>query len=207
MAKGFFIKDEINNHIKYYYKQYFYSVIVLFCGLLLAIILSLTKQDFLNVLNSKDQQVFDFITGNIKRIDIFYERLKNCYIYLVVIFLFNLSTYSSFLSFLFVGYQFFLVFISCFSIISIYGLTGVLLAIFLILPINLINCLVMVIYNVVLSKRVFNAKKYKLKFRESFKENNNYVFVLCCVLASIIISFFYSFILPLFIKNLAIIVY
>ena len=207
MSKVFFIKDELNAHFVNHSKQYYISIFVTILAIVIGLILSFSDYSYLSILNAKENMLFDYILGSINKVEIFYEKLKNVFLSLVVVFALNISVYSSFLAYIYVGYQFVLLILSTVSIISLYSFFGVLIVIFLILPINLIYYLILNSYNCILSKRASIANSLKLGFIDSFKENKTYVYIFIVIIMFLILCIIYSFILPLFVKSFWFILY
>lgn len=207
MAKSYFFKDEIEIHIRDHSKFYLFSGVVSVLGIIVGIFISLSNLNYLSILKSSDKILFDYITGSVDYISIFYTRLKDSFIFIIVLFLFNLSVYSSFLGYIFIGYQMSLIVLSCKAVVSLFGFSGVLNALLIIIPINLLLGFNMVVYNSVLSRRVFYAHKYKVKFKDSFCEDGTWKYCLMSIIFALIICILSSFILPLLFKSLIVVVY
>lgn len=207
MANNLFIKERINYHFRRNATLYTFTILALVVGIVLGLYLTFTDFNYTSLLTSSDKTMFDYITGTASYVDIFYSRLLSILGCLFIIFIFNLSVYTSFLGYIFIGYQTTLFVLSCSAIISLYGFTGLLNVLLFILPINVANIFVMVISNVLSTRRAVDQKEYRLNFFESFKEDKYIYAFLICLLFALVICLIHSFVLPLIIKSFVVINY
>jgi len=173
----------------------------------LGLYLSFTDYSYTSLLSSGDKNIFDYVTGAASYTSIFYSRLINNFLLILIIFVLNLTIYTSFLSLIFIGYQSCLIVLSCSAIISLYGLSGVINVILLVIPINLLNLIIVVAMNSLCFRRAIIQNKFKLSFFESFKEELIFKHIIICVLISFILCLVYCFIVPLFMKSFVVINY
>ena len=207
MANSFFIKDKITYHFRRNSTLYCFMIISFIVGVVVGLYFIFTDFKYTSLLTSSDKIIFDYITGTASYVDVFYSRFTNIVICLLIIFVFNISSYTSFLGYIFVGYQTSLFVMSCGAIISLYGLSGVLNVVLFVVPVNLINIIIMMISNVLCSRRALSQKEFKLKFFQSFKEDDFLLFYFTCVLCALGVCLINSFVLPLLIKSFVVINY
>jgi len=207
MSKSFFNKNDITEHFSKCKNLYIITVVTLIISIIIGIVLSFGDFNYLSILNSSDNKIFDLIIGDFKPKEMYYLKLKNILLFFMIIFLLNTNVYSSFLSFVYLGYQFLLFVFTCIGVVNLNGFVGLINVVFLLIPINLIYYFIMVVFNCVLVNRAFVAYKYRYKFLDSFKSENVLRLIIVCFILSIIVCFVYSYIVPLFIKSLVFVVY
>lgn len=207
MAKSFFIKDAISEHFKNNKKGYIFSLLSVLIGIIVGLYLSFADYSYTSLLSSSDKNIFDYVTGSVSYSSVFYSRLLNNLLFILIIFVLNLTVFTSFLSLIFIGYQTCLIVLSCTAIISLYGFSGVLNVVLLVVPINVLNLVIILIMNSLCFKRAYNQNKYKLRFIDSFKEEDFLKQFFICLVISFILCFIYCFIVPLFIKSFVVINY
>jgi len=207
MAKVFFIKDKIVDHFNIHKKYYYFSIISFIVGLLIGLILSFTEYAYMSLLNSSDNIIFDYITGEASYLSIFYSRIKDICLCVLIIFILNITIYTSFLSYIFVGYQMCLLVLSCAALIIMYGFSGILNVILIMLPINILNYFILNIINSLCVGRASRQRRFKESFFSSFKGNDYFVSFCICLLVILVLCAFNCFVMPLFIKSFVVINY
>ncbi len=208
MAKSSYVLgDKIKQHFKD--NAYLYCLVIVFAtvGIVIGIYLSVTGYRYTSLLSASDKNIFDYINGTASYTSIFYARLIDVFVCLLIILVFNLSIYTSFLSYIFLSYQMALIVLSSSAIISLYGFTGIINVVLFVLPINLANFVIMSIAICISIERARAQKTYKLKFAESFKATDFFKGYFICALLMLIVCVVHSFILPLFIKSFVVINY
>lgn len=207
MAKSFFIKDEINDHFKLHLRYYITTFSFFVVGLLFGVVLIFSDFNYMAILKTSDNVLYDYITGTANNSLIFYSNLKSLFVFALLIFIFNLATYTSFLSCVLISYQVSLLVLSIKAVISMFGFSGVISCLFFVLPINLLIMFILVIYNSILLRRVFYARRNNLSFIQSFSEGGLYIYIIAIILIFIVLAFIISFILPIFFKSIVFLVY
>ncbi len=207
MANNFIIQDKVKEHFKNNLLAYILVIVVAVAGIVIGIYLSVTGYKYTSLLSSADKNMFDYITGSASYSSIFYARLLDAFICMLIILVFNLSIYTSFLSYIFLGYQMSLVVLSSSALITLYGFSGVINVILFVIPINLANFIIMSIAVCLGVERARAQSAYKLKFAESFKETGFFKGYFICVALMFVVCLFHSFILPLFVKSFVVINY
>jgi len=207
MAKSFFINDKIKEHIIVLKKQYIYTAITTIMAIIIGVIICLTDYNYVSILKDTDKVLMDYITANVEYGTVFVSKIKDILFCLILIFCFNLSIYTSIFSYLFVGYQMVMIVLSASAVISLFGFVGILIFIFYIIPLNIINYFFITLFNNVCVKRAEISQKYKTGFINSFKEYNICIYLVISLLGLFLVCFISSFIIPLIIKNFAIIIY
>ncbi len=201
MSRQGFDFYQVKEHFKSNAFYYVLATIFALLGIAVGIYISVTGYRYSALLSSADRNMFSYITGNAEYTSIFYSRLINILLCVLIIFVLTLTKYTSIIGFIFLGYQSALIVLSSAAVISTYGLAGILNAILFILPVNLANFFVMTMILVVGAERAKLQSKYKLKFMVSFKENNYFMWLLVLVAILFVLCLFYSFILPITIKS------
>ena len=198
----YFFTDFFYEHKRYYV---FFGIIAL-CCFVLGIYLSVVDAEFLSVLKEDDNVLFDFINGAQSFKDVFFVKIKDVFLLCLLVFLFNLTFYTTFLNYFVVGYQSLLLGCTCCALVSLYSFKGVFCLIFL-LPINLLIIFNLINFVAICETRAKHSHKYAIRFWESFgykKYVLNFfvcflVFVLICLLFAVIFLYlFKSFIFSVY---------
>lgn len=205
MSSRYFDTYRIKEHFKRNAFYYVLLAIFLLVGLGVGIYISITGYRYTALLSTADKNMFSYITGDAPYTSIFYSRLINVLLCVVIIVVLNLTIYTSFIGYVFMGYQAALMVLSSAAVITMYGLPGILNVVLFILPVNIANILIMSMLLVTGTERAKLQSSYKLKFAESFKENNYFMRLLIFVAALFVLCLFHSFILPLLIKSFVVI--
>ncbi len=200
-------KDDFLNHIRKSKFIFIGLIICFFIGLILGIFGVYSGVSFNSILNPSDKQMFDFIAGTSSGVSIFFDKLLEFFLIFLVIFIFNLSYPSSFLSYAFVGYQSFLLVLTCSVIINLYNFVGILNVIIFILPVNICFFLLLFFVISVAQIRAYEAKKYNLPFKESFRFAKFFNKYFLCFSIAIVICLIHSFIIPLLLKSFILFAY
>lgn len=201
------IWENFKSHLRDNMKTYYLILFSVVLGFGLGIYLSLTGYKNTSLLVTNDKLLFDYITGTASYVSIFYSRIKTMIIAVVIILSCNLTYYTAFINYIYLTYQSALIVLSCSGIISLYRLSGILNVIFFIIPINLLT-LVSVSFLIVISlERSRVAYKFKIPFKDSFNQLNYYSKFGYGMLFMLIIIIFASFVLPLLMRSLTIIIY
>lgn len=189
--------------IKYHFKQnrsaYISFLVCFLVGLIIGIIVLFTTESYVNLLTSENKILFTYINGTANSIEIFSEKLLIFLLPVLLIFLLGLYYYTSLLSFVFVIYQSALLVMSCGSLIRVYGLSGLLNVLLVTIPINLLYFVALIFFAVTCisrSKQALISKRFSEGFDEIF-----FIKVLMTILYIVIISFYATVVLPLFLKN------
>lgn len=207
MVNSFFIKERTIEHLRKNVIYYIISCISIIVGVVVGIYLALTNYKYTSLLTATDNIMFDFINGTASYTEIFYSRLADMLLCLLIIFVFSLSVYSSIINYIFICYQTVLFVLSCGALVSLYGVIGIINVILFMIPINLLNILIMVIFNIYGIERANTCRSFSLNFFGSFKENGYLLKVLLCVLFVVVVCVLHSFILPLIIKSFIVVNY
>lgn len=205
MSNSFFILNEIKDHFRRNKSAYIFICVTIIIGVVLGIYLWVSDYSYLSLISSSDKILMDYIKGEAEYFSIFYSRFINVILSFLIVFVLNITAYTSILSFIFVGYQSLLTILTIASVINLYGLMGVLNVIFLILPINIINLIIMSVFLILCKERAVKQLKNKMNFMESFFENNFLKWIIVCLLFGIVLCIISSFILPIFIKSFVIV--
>lgn len=198
-------------NLKYHFKDnaiyYFFVLIVAALGIGVGLYISLTGYKYTALLSSADRNMFAYITGTASYSSIFYSRLIDILICFLIVFLLTLIKHTAVLSYLFLGYQMTLIVLSSAAIISLYGISGIFNVILFVVPINLANFIALAFAMVVNLERATTLSKYRLKFFESFKENDYWFKQGLSVVLLVLICALNSLILPIFIKSFVVVNY
>lgn len=153
------------NEIKYYLyrkrKIYFLGLIFIVIGIILGIVMAVSSDRFVTILKTDDKVLFDFIKGKVSFSSQFSGVLLKFLIPISLLFLFNLSRFTSFFSFAYFSYLGCLFFLNGYAVITEFGFSGVLSFIVLSLPANLLIFAVLLVFNERCYSRCETAKRYK----------------------------------------------
>ncbi len=198
-------------NLKYHFKEnamlYVFAVVFALVGLAVGIYISLTGYKYTALLSPADKNMFGYITGTASYSSIFYSRLYDVLICVVIIFVLTLTSYTGILAYIFLGYQMALIVLSSAALITLYGITGILNVIFLVVPINIVNIVLFAFTLAIGLERANEQRRYKLGFVASFKETNYFFKLLLSAGALFVVCLVSSFVLPLFLKSFVVINY
>jgi len=190
--------------IKIYIKKHlliYISFLVLFLvGVFFGVVIGLSSENFLKLLTSNNKILFSIINGTIGTGSLFWKKLIQLFLPMIIIFILNLNYYLGLLSYIIIAYQSGLLTLTIFAIVSTYGISGVLNVLFIILPINILYILVLIYFAVVCLIRSYNAKRNKC-FALNFKSNEFILSILIGFLCVLLITLVGTIIIPLFLKN------
>ena len=183
------------------------GVIFLIFGIILGIVAANSKINFISVLSPSNKLIFDFIKGKGQPFDIFFQKLIETALLLLIIFLFGLSIFTFWLNYIFIAYQGFVFATACFNLIYLYGVAGILNVIFLAIPINAVMFLAIIGSASVCGGRAIAAQKFNQRFWLSFKTYKFFPKFIFCAVFGFFACFLFAFVLPLLLKNFLLIAY
>lgn len=196
---------DFNYHFKKNSGYYYCFLFALVVSLTISIIIVLTSDNYLNLLVSKNKNLYSYINGTVSYTEMFFNNFLKFSLPLVIIFVLGLNYYSSLISYIFVGYQFSIFIMTIVAIINVYLFSGVLTCIFFIIPINILYFVCLVFMSVVCIERSSYANRTKY-----FKEAMNSFFfskIFICFLFVLLISILISFVFPLILKSAIFFIY
>lgn len=159
----------------------------------------LSSDNYLNLLISKNKNLYPYINGTIHFSEIFFDRIfRFCYP-LVIIFVLGLNFYTCILSYVFISYQFVIFIMTISAIINVYMFSGIMISIFFIIPVNLLFFSCLIVMSVICLERSSLANRTKY-FKEAY-DRCYFSKVALCFLFMAILSLFIAFILPLLLKS------
>lgn len=190
--------------IKYYLKKhsrlYISFLILILVGVIFGIIIGLSSDGYLKLLNKENKLLFSIINGTFSSGSIFWKKLIQLFCPLIIIFVLNLNFYLGLLSYVIVAYQSGLLTLTIFAIVSTYGISGVLNVIFIILPINIVYIVIMAFFASGCIERSYGAMKNK-KLGFNLKSSEFIFFLTISAMGVLLVSFVGVIILPFFLKN------
>lgn len=207
MMNSFFIKDEVEGHFKRNLIQYVISLIFIIVGIIIGVYFILTSISISSLLTTSNKTMIDFINGTANYREMFSSRFVDILICFLILFLFNFNYYTSFINYIFIGYQSSLCTIICGALITLYKVAGFINVIFFVVPINIINLAIMVVFNICGIEKCRVQKSLHIRFFQSFKENYYFYKVLICIVLSLVVCVIHSFILPLIVKSFIVVNY
>lgn len=190
----------IKDYIKENKKTFIYLFVVSVFGFLLGIYLSIVEIDFLDVLKEKDEILFDLIKGEASISNLFFNKLLDCLLIFVLIFIFNITFYTWIFNYFFVAYQSLLFGASLVALTSTYNLVGI-FCVFLILPLNIISIVAITSMIVVLSNRAKFSHKHNVSFRDSFIYQKVFIKLVVCFSIFILAILLYSVVYGVLLKS------
>lgn len=189
--------------MKYYLskrkKSYFFGLLFVFIGIVVGVFIVASSDRYLSLIKADDKVLFDFINGKAVFSKQFFRLLSKFVVPLVVLFLCNLSRFTSFLSFLFLLYNGVMFFMSSYAVIVEFGFAGVLVFILLFLPVNVMLFAEMIFFNEVCCSRCQLASKYK-RFSFGFDEAF-WLKLFLAIMAALVVSLFVTIIYLIVLKN------
>lgn len=197
------LKDHFRENALYY----FFAGVFALIGLGVGLYISLTGYKYTALLSSPDRNMFAYITGTAPYTSIFYSRLLNIFISIIIVFVLSLTKYTAVLGYVFLSYQMALVVLTSAALITLYGLTGILNVVLFVVPINLINIVLLTFGLEVGLERARAMSNFRLKFSESFKETDFFFKFMIFVISMIAVCLVNSFILPIFIKSFVVVTF
>ena len=199
MRKYLFLLQDLKFYLKKNTKLYICFFVLFFIGVLAGIVIALSGDSYLKILNKENKILYSLINGTLSGGAIFWKNFISLCMPLIVIFVLSFNFYLSVLGFLIVAYQGSILTLTIFALVSTYGVSGVLNSLFLILPINLLYVFIMIFFAVLCFNRSCDLKNNKSLI---FKLKQNFIYglvgVFFCVL---LISFIGSIIIPIILKS------
>ena len=194
---SFYIKSHFYDNVG----RYIMFFICILAGILIGIVVCVTYGANSNILKSGDENLYNFVVGDVSFGSLFATKLWDVLLVFIILFLFNITYYTSFLSYIFIGYQAFLFSYSIMSILQIYGIKSLFSVLLFLTPMNILFFVSMVCAAVVLMKRAKVQLQEQVPFLKSFQEQNtwqNFMFTFVFALAIVCIN---AFIVPLLSKS------
>ena len=199
------LKKSVRSVVSANKQRFLISILFLLLGVVLGVVVSLNKDATQNIYDADSLSLFDIITSDYQRGELFFDSLWRLLLAVTIIFVLSLKRATFFLSFVYVAFQGFLFAESLISVIVLSGLKGVLSGLFFILPINLLNFVVIISAQVICWWRLNFASSYRLGTKKSLKTfaiKFAGVLVLC-VVSSVV----YGYLFPLLLRSVIVINY
>lgn len=149
-------------------------------------------------------EISDVIIGEYSFLGLVLSNLKTLIVPMLIIFLMLTNRFTGVLSFFYLGYQGLLLGASVVSVLSDFGIGGVLVVLFLLLPMNLANFMVLISWLIVNYKRMQVARTQRLKLLYSLR-----VFfkpIIGVVVAGIIASIIYGVLYPMLLRSAVVVI-
>lgn len=149
-------------------------------------------------------EITDVIIGEYSFLGLVLSNLKTLIVPMLIIFLMLTNRFTGVLSFFYLGYQGLLLGASVVSVLSDFGIGGVLVVLFLLLPMNLANFMVLISWLIVNYKRMQVARTQRLKLLYSLR-----VFfkpIIGVVVAGIIASIIYGVLYPMLLRSAVVVI-
>lgn len=193
----------IKNFIVSNKRIYLVSSIVIILGVILGLYLVLSEAIESEVYTTTDLELSEIVLGERGFFSLFFDNLWTILLPLVLIFLLNLTRFTSPLMFFYLAFQGILLGASVTTLISDNFVAGLLNSVFVIIPINIVNFFVVVSWMVVSYKRLIIAKQQRLSFVYSVRVFSKNFFAV--LLGSVFASLCYAIIYPLLLKSFVVI--
>ena len=200
-----FLKSDIKSHIEKNKAIYLMLLFCFFVGIILGLVVSISKTSFLGLLNVKDKTFINLINGTSSPVALFWKSLIEFVLPLIIVFLFSLNFYLNCFNFLFLIYQSMLLFLTSMAVIQSYSFVGFIKVFLILLPLNLLYFIVLIFWIAVCTNRAKLAKKRKM-----IMYGFNYCFITkiyICAGAVLLLSLIVGFVLPIILKTAIFIVY
>ena len=192
-------RREIKSYLEKNKSIYLVLLLCFFAGLIVGIIIAVSKTSYLGLLNIKDKNFVSLINGAYAPMTLFWKCFSKILILFIIIFLFSLNFYLNILNFVIVIYQSSLLFLSCLAIIQSYNFLGFLKVFLIVLPVNIILFILIFFWIVCCSIRSKMANRLNV-----FNAGFDNVFFRClyiCLFLIFVYSIIISFVLPLILKS------
>jgi len=170
-----------------------------FIGIVIGIMIALSKSSYLGLLNIKNKNMINYINGTISPIAIFWESFSSFILPFVIIFLLSLNFYLSYLNFIIIIYQSSLLFLTSLALVESYSFLGFLKIFLINFPVNVIYFIALFIWVVLCFNRAKISHKYKY-FCAGF-DYKFFMSLMRCLFAVLILSLFIAVVLPLILKT------
>lgn len=199
------LKSDIKSHLERNKTIYLMLLLCFFIGLIVGLLISVSKTSFLGLLNVKDKTFINLINGNISPMNLFWKCFAEFLLPLFVVFVFSLNYYLNFCNYLLLIYQSTLFFLSNIAIIQSYSFLGFLKVFFVVIPINLLFFVLLIFWIATCSNRVRLAKK-----RNVFASVFDYDFItklFICFGMSLLLALLVGFVFPILLKTAIFLIY
>lgn len=176
-----------------------------FIGLIIGLVVSVSKTSFLGLLNVKDKTFINLINGNASPVALFWKCLTEFVLPLLLVFVFSLNFYFNFASFALLIYQSSLLFLSSMAIVQSYSFIGFMKVFLVLLPINLLYFSILIFWIAACTNRAKQAKR-----RRQFLAGFDYFFLIktyTCAVLVLTLSILVGFVLPLILKTAIFLIY
>ncbi len=194
-----FSKGDIKYHFENNKAIYFMFFLCFVIGVVIGIVIALSKVSYLGLLNIKNKLVISIISGKVSVMAQFWDALVSFLVPLALMLLLSLNFYVGLLNFLFVGYQSIILTLTCFAMVASYEMAGFLKMLLIILPINICYFLIIIFWAAACYARSKSALKNQ-KFLTGF----DYGFITKLYLtigASLALALVAGIVVPLLLKS------
>lgn len=184
-------------------RLYLLNLLVFIIGVVAGAILVLAGQMDETVYTSLEVSIVDIITSDYSGISLFFSGIVRLIIPITIIFVMFLTRYTSFLGYVYYAYQSLLLGGSVASLVTSSGVAGLINALFVVLPINLLNFFLISSSLIVFYKRLKLARLQKLTIIHSTK-----IFlpkIIAITVGVVFSAIIYGFIYPLLIRSMIIV--
>ena len=186
-------------------KQYMIALTFVVVGLLIGIILIFAYDDLELMLEISNKNYMSFMHGTADLSSIFLENFRWIIIADIIVILFSLSGITYALGLSYIAYQSALVSITIGAMISTFGFTGILNCLFLILPFNILNVIMLTILIVSLHNFFVDNKKSGVSYFSCKRDKFAYIRICMIVLIQILLCLIMSYFVPYLLKSLVIV--
>lgn len=196
---SFFNVKSLKSYIRANKKMYLLCLLIVFVGLALGVYLVLSENMEQDVYTTTSLSLGEIIVNDYSGVEAFFECFFHLLLPLCILFVLSLNKYSMILGHCYLGFQGLLLGASIASVIVSFGVAGCLNALFLMLPINLLNFCVIISGVTIFYRRRILANSQHIKFLPSLR-----LFlpkILYLVLGVVIVSIVYGFIYPLLLRS------
>ena len=196
---SFFNVKSLKSYIRANKKMYLLCLLIVFVGLALGVYLVLSENMEQDVYTTTSLSLGEIIVNDYSGVEAFFECFFHLLLPLCILFVLSLNKYSMILGRCYLGFQGLLLGASIASAIMSFGVAGCLNALFLMLPINLLNFCVIISGVTIFYRRRILANSQHIKFLPSLR-----LFlpkILYLVLGVVIVSIVYGFIYPLLLRS------
>ena len=168
-------------------------------GLVLAIIISISKSSYLGLLNVKDKTMLNIINGTLSPLLTFWKTFSSFLVPLILIFIFSLNRYIVYFNIAVFIYQSTLFFLTSLALVESYNFLGIIKILFVMLPINLAYFVIMMFWIVSCIVRTKESNR-KRQFGAGF---NNLFFqkLYMCLIALFLLSLIVGVVVPILLKS------
>lgn len=184
-------------------KKYLFVAFVLLLGFALGAVLCVYGEGDAVIYSAGAEELDNIIIGEYQWWDSFSHNLTTLLLAVIILFAFSLTKVTFPLDFVYLAYQGYLFGSSTAGIILENGIRGALSALFIVLPINLLNYLCLVQALVTFWGRLLEASDKKQKLMPSLRGAK--IGLMLCVLFVLVASLVYSVIYPLLLRTVVVV--